>query len=58
MSSWTIGHIHTMDRHTTWKPPTIRLTPVVNNKPSGEDIKKFLERKGYSSVSEAVRDYC
>lgn len=47
-----------MDRHTTWKPPTICLTPKNPSTISGQDIKKFLERKGYTSVAAAVRDYC
>ena len=33
--------------------PKVEVKPV-----TGADIAKFLERKGYSSVNEAVMDYC
>jgi hypothetical protein len=33
--------------------PKVEVKPV-----TGADIVKFLERKGYSSINEAVRDYC
>ncbi len=26
--------------------------------PTQEEVRKFMEKKGYNSISQAVRDYC